>query len=516
MRKFLALILLTPMFSQAQFGVLDNDFDADGMASFEVGTQTYNYGYDVAVQQDGKILVLGETELQQPVGVTSFIFRLFPDGTIDQSFGQNGVSLLQDIYARKMAIQADGKIVAVGSGMFNNSHAISFARLNGDNGYYDNSFGVGGSYFIPHPFGSELYDVAIQDDGKIVAAGRTTESDTDVLIVRLTEDGIEDNSFSFDGKVVTDVNDVDEARSLIIGDDGKITIAGIAEEEIGNFINRYSVLIRYNSDGSLDPNFGTNGILVPDFIDAAALNDIVFGESDKMYACGLIVGATDEDVLIAKFNSDGSFDNAFGVGGFTRTDVGGDDDEGVELVYQPDGRILIAAKAIQTGQSVGAMVRHNDNGLYDPSFGNIGIVTTSVGVGNSFESMVLQDDLKILCIGTEMDINFDTKASIARYTSGMNVGIGKLEASTGSTLVYPNPITDNTATVEFELGHTQDVSIQLFDLSGKLITTLQTETKMMAGKHAQSFRLPKIATGQYLLRLITEKGDVGVKISVSQ
>lgn len=514
MKKLFTLLLFLPFLASAQYGVLDNDFDADGMASFEVGTQTYNYGYDVAVQQDGKILVLGETELQQPVGVTSFIFRLFPDGTIDQSFGQNGVSLLQDIYARKMAIQADGKIVAVGSGMFNNSHAISFARLNGDNGFYDSSFGVGGSYFIPYPFGSELYDVAIQDDGKIVAAGRTTESDTDVLIVRLNEDGTEDNSFSFDGKVVTDVNDVDEARSLIIGDDGKITIAGIAEEEIGNFINRYSLLIRYNSDGSLDPNFGTNGILVPDFIDAAALNDIVFGESEKMYACGLIVGATDEDMLVAKFNSDGTFDNSFGPGGFTSTDIAGDDDEGVELVFQPDGRILIAAKAIQTGQSVGAMVRHNDNGLYDPSFGNIGIVTTSIGVGNSFESMVLQDDLKILCVGTEMDINFDTKASVARYTSGMNVGIGDVDAYIGSTLIYPNPVTDRSITIEYELKESQSISLGLFTTQGKLISQLQPSTQRQTGQHVETHQIPDLPAGQYLLKLGSNEEAVTVQLQV--
>lgn len=515
MKKLSLLItLLFPFLTNAQHGVLDPDFDADGIASFEIGNQGYTDGYDIAVQQDGKILVLGETELQNPINEASYLLRLFPDGSVDPSFGQNGIVLLDDVFARQMTIQPDGKIVVVGAGEFNNSDAIAFARLNGTDGSKDVSFGVNGTYFIPFPQGSFLMDVALQSDGKILAVGFTTESDTDVLLVRLNQDGTPDNMFSFDGVVKTDVNSVDEARGLVIGDDGKITIVGTTEELIGNFTNRLALLIRYNPDGSLDNSFGTNGILIPDFVDAAVLNDITWGESGKMYACGIVDDATDEDFLVAKFNIDGTFDMSFGGSGFEKADFDGDDDEAKELVYQPDGRILAVGDAVILG-SAGAMVRFNADGTYDQTFGNGGFVTTSIDIGNVYEAVALQEDLRILTVGRSITQTFDEKANVARYTSGMNVGIEEVEASIGSTLIYPNPITDNHLTVEYELTSKQTVSIEFVDLYGKFISVLQPEAEEAVGSYQKQLDLGNVPSGNYLLRLRTDKGAVTVKVTVS-
>ncbi|MCB9190168.1 MAG: T9SS type A sorting domain-containing protein [Flavobacteriales bacterium] len=503
---FTLLIFLTPLAGFSQYGVLDSDFDADGIRSFEIGNLGVTRAYDVAVQPDGKIIVLGETELPQPAGLSSFVIRLFPDGSTDQSFGVNGaVAIAGNL--RQMTIQPDGKIVLVGAGEFNNTDAVAFVRLNGADGSTDASFGVSGSYYMPFPQGSFLMDVALQSDGKIVAAGFTTESDTDVLLVRLTQDGTPDNTFSFDGVVKTDASGIDLGSALVIGADGKITVAGAT--------NNDGLLIRYNVDGTLDNTFGNSGIAVQNLgIGSSLFNDVVNGEGDKMYVCGWFNGGPNKSFLVAKFNTDGTPDESFGSLGYSLDDLSlNDDDEAMELVYQPDGRVLVVGDAVITG-SVGAMIRFNADGSYDQSFGNGGFVTTSIGVGNVYEAVALQEDLKILTVGRSITQTFDEQATVARYTSGMNVGIGEIDAYIGSTLIYPNPITNNLVTVEYELKSDETVSIELFDLSGKMIAQLQPSIHQKAGSYQKTLVLPRLSSGNYLLNLNTEKGSVSVRATL--
>jgi hypothetical protein len=97
----------------------------------------------------------------------------------------------------------------------------------------------------------------------------------------------------------------------------------------------------------------------------------------------------------------------------------------------------------------------------------------------------------------------------------MNVGIEEVEASIGSTLIYPNPITDNHLTVEYELTSKQTVSIEFVDLYGKFISVLQPEAEEAVGSYQKQLDLGNVPSGNYLLRLRTDKGAVTVKVTVS-
>ena len=508
------------MLTNAQYGVLDNDFDADGIATFGVGPDGNDTGYDVEVQQDGKILFLGTTTT--PEGLATFVVRLFPDGSIDQSFGLNGaVFLISGSFesdCREMVIQPDGKIVMVGAGLLNGVYGVLVARLNAADGSLDSSFGINGMLHIPYASDSYLQDVALQSDGKIVAAGFSIGPDTDVLVVRLTEDGFLDDTFSFDGKVETDVNDVDVAQALVIGNDGKVTIAGASESQVGMFTLTEGLLIRYNSDGTLDNTFDTNGIIAHDINGYTVFNDIAMTGSGSIYTCGVATpsGSSDDDLLIAKFSSDGQFDTDFSTDGYDLYDFAGatSEDFANELILQPDGKVLLVGGRDEASDDVAGLVRYNDNGLNDITFGSSGEVTTPIDNQSAFEAVALQPDLKIVAFGTSLDIT-GTKAAVARYTSGMNVGIGEVEASIGSTLIYPNPITDNTITVEYELTSDETVSISLFDLNGRLISTLQSEIEEAKGVYQKQLSIPSVASGSYLLNLETEKGTVSVRLSVN-
>lgn len=519
MKKLVLLTtLLVPLFANAQYGMLDLNFDADGIASFNVGPDGNYTGYDVAVQEDGKILLLGTASTSE--GTAAVIVRLFPDGTVDASFGQNGsffiVGLDVQSDGRAMTIQPDGKIVIVGAALVNSDFGVVAIRLNGTDGSLDLSFGNGGFAVIPASGDSFLFDVEIQPDGKIVAAGFDDGTEGNVLVVRFNQDGSPDDTFSFDGKVVTDVNNEDVAWGLVIGNDGKITVAGASQSLIGMLTNTEALLVRYNTDGTLDNDFGTNGVMLYDLNGYAEFLDIEMTGSGSMYVCGVAqtFGSTDDNMLIAKLNNDGSFDQSFSMDGYDIYDFSGTDDQANELVLQPDGRILMVGSRDDAMNDAAALVRYNDNGLRDQTFGTNGVVVTEIDEQSVFEAVALQSDLKIIGFGTSLESG-DTKAAIARYTSGMNVGIGEVEAAIGSTLIYPNPITNNTVTVEYELNQDQKVSISLFDVSGKLVSTLQSKVKQAKGVYQKQLSIPSLSNGTYLLNLETELGSVSVRLNVN-
>ena len=509
----LLIALLFPLMSAAQFGTLDNNFDADGFLTYDVGSSSYTTGYDVAIQADGKILLLGTTNT--PLGLAPYVIRLFPDGSSDLSFGVNGGSALivnnAEYDARQMLVQPDGKLVLVGGGVNDGVSGVVVMRLNGVDGFLDATFGTDGVVHIPYPEDSYLFDLAIQPDGKIVAVGYSTESDIDLLAVRLNADGTLDNTFSFDGKVVTDINDGDGGQAVVIGNDGKITVAGISFTESGSD----ALLVRYNTDGTLDSTFGANGIVLHEFSSGNSdLQDIVLTATGSMYACGLAEGTGDNDFLVAKFNTDGTLDNTFAMHGFDRMDIANSDDLANELLVQPDGRILAVGYSSVAGDYSSAMLRYNTNGLLDPTFGNLGQVVTSTFDDESLlEAVTLQADLKIVVAGSSQ-AGMTNKGLVARYLSGMNVGIGEVSASIGSTFVYPNPITNNSITIEYELKTDERVSIDLLDVTGKRIGVLQQELEESANRYQKTLQLPVVNSGSYLLRLNTLNGSVTVKLNV--
>ena len=172
MKKLVLLApLLFPLFASAQFGMLDPNFDADGIATFDVGPEGTYTGYDVAVQEDGKILFLGTAPTSE--GVAAVVVRLFPDGSVDPSFGQNGSYFLIGANiqtdGRAMAIQPDGKIIIVGAAEVNSEFGVVAIRLNGTDGSLDVGFGNGGFALMSVSGDAMFLDVEIQADGKIVA-----------------------------------------------------------------------------------------------------------------------------------------------------------------------------------------------------------------------------------------------------------------------------------------------------------------------------------------------------------
>ncbi len=494
---------LSPM-TYSQPGTLDGDFDADGVLILNA-TAVLRSAAAVAQQTDGMLLVAGAGEIS--MNRIAFVARLNPDGSYDQNFGNAGLTTngfgAQDIVVKAMTLQPDGKILIAGTSVV--TEYLYFVSRFETDGSIDATFGVNGSTQVTVGTGLRiLSDMKLQSDGKIVIGGVVQNSDVDIALVRLNADGSLDNSFSFDGKVETNVNGSDELSALAIDSDGKILIAG------STLSNERSLLVRYNSDGTLDNTFGTNGKMEYDLSPAQeGFDDLFIDGQGRLLLAGLADNnSSGNDFLAVRTLSDGSLDLSFSFDGMVQTDFFGSNDEAAALVLQPDGKLLLTGSSQDGNRSI-ALVRYLGDGTLDTDFGTNGKVTTDVSTSSFAEDVIIQADGKIL-VGATSYLT-DYQGTLVRYISGINIGIGEVDTYIGSTLVFPNPITNDQVTIEYELKSNEMISIELFDLNGKIIALLQPSVRQQAGSYQQTFGLPGLSAGNYLMKLTTEKGAVSVK-----
>ena len=225
-------------------GDLDTTFDSDGKVTTAIGSGT-DRAFSVAIQSDGKIVVAG---LSNNGSNDDFaLVRYNTDGTLDTNFDSDGKVTTAigsgNEQALSVAIQSDGKIVAAGRSSNGSNDDFALVRYNTD-GTLDTTFDSDGKVTTAIGSGTETaYSVAIQSDGKIVAAGFSFNgSNNDVALVRYNTDGTLDTNFDSDGKVTTDIGSYnDYARSVAIQSDGKIVVAGFSN----NGSNDDFALVRY-------------------------------------------------------------------------------------------------------------------------------------------------------------------------------------------------------------------------------------------------------------------------------
>lgn len=285
------LVLLPWSVVFAAPGELDPSFDGDGVVLTDFGATTER-AVDTAIQSDGKIVAAGES------GGDFALARYNPDGSLDISFGGDGKVTtdfggVRDI-ADAVAIQSDGKIVAAGR-FFPRPYSDDFAlaRYNSD-GSLDTSFGVSGKVITNLGGADVIEDVAIQSDGKIVAAGFRLFPGWDFALARYNPDGSLDTSFGVNGVVLTDIGGSDIAFALAVQPaDGRYVAAGASESDtdsdfaLARYFGDQSVIIDIKPGSERNPiNLRSKGntpvaILTSDTFDATQVNweSVRFGPS---------------------------------------------------------------------------------------------------------------------------------------------------------------------------------------------------------------------------------------------
>jgi uncharacterized delta-60 repeat protein len=430
-------------------GSADTSFGTNGMVITDLASGSWDRLHDIAVQDDGRIVAVGSTATAVEPSVTNFaLVRYHPNGRQDHSFGSIGLVTtdfgFEDCVAKAVVLQPDGKIVVAGEAR-DGGYYVALARYCPD-GSLDITFGTGGLVITAEPlYWSYIFanDVELQSDGKIVIAGK---NGWDVGLFRYNCDGSLDATFGIDGKVITEFGSSSCAYSLALQPDGKIVAAGAARVSIGNDWGNNFILARYNNDGTLDISFGTDGkveTVVGESADgglpSARVEAVAIRDSGEIVAAGYAHSqqfgqsfAVFENIALAQYASDGSLDLGFGINGTILTEIPTHMNSNPQdvVVIQGDGKIVVAGYGdglTHLGYSDFMLARYNRDGSLDTSYGNGGIVITDIGAyppqhvfTNDFiTAIVQQEDGKIVAVGYSIQpgYNYTIDFALARYNS---------------------------------------------------------------------------------------------------
>lgn len=353
---------LTPAFSGQLLvvrlnpdGSLDDTFNGTG--TLMIGAFNESYGYDLFFQPDGKIVVVG-ARADLNFQFSMLALRLNADGSLDDSFGTGGFSEPEisaaDDFAYAVAPLPNGQMLLAGTatdGAFNNQPVV--VRLNAD-GSIDQSFGDNGVASLPvSNQDNKFWNIGLQSDGRIVASGHIDQGLTgggqfnqDVLVARFTADGQLDAGFGTDGTVVKPISTelIESAFAMVLGPDDEVFLGGYTTLPDFSFD---AFVMKLGADGSDDAAFGTGGLAIFDNAAQDVFTGLALQPDGKLLACGTSGGFffDPRDQLVARYTVGGALDNSFDLDGFSLYSVAGNFDEANAITLQADGKIVTAGKA---------------------------------------------------------------------------------------------------------------------------------------------------------------------------
>lgn len=468
----ISIAALLPFSAFSQYGILDETFSDDGKVITDASGFTDNVA-DVTVLQNGSIIVTGYSTYTDPDNETTTeipsAIQYKVDGTLDSAFCDTGILVLaQSSYANSyftcVRQQSNGQLVFFGN------HHSDFLLLRVDpDGNPDDSFDGDGKVITDisgsYDFGNSMI---IQSDGKIACVGKSLVGNLfQPIIARYNSDGSLDNSFGTGGVVLFPTASVSNFTDLKQQADGKL-IAGGYELDTTTLQNIY-LLVRFNTDGSVDNTFGTNGKVNLDFFGGSNqyCNKLALQDDGKIIAAGRVYVISGE-ACVARFNTDGSLDTTLQGTGKAVFTWGVLFSNVTDCFVQPDGKIVLTGyKSDGLTDESFALMRLETDGDIDYTFGTDGLVTTQFnGVALSTCSTI-QDDGKIVAAGYNAD-----DACTGRFTSGLFTGVYALAKSpTLDMSLYPNPANQLT-TLSFSLPEQSNVEISIYNNMGEKVQTV--------------------------------------------
>ena len=484
-------ILATTVMVSAADSDLDPSFDGDGIVTTDHGEfEQFN---DIAIQPDGKIVAAGHSGIfhgstQEPLSM--MIARYNADGSLDATFGSGGI-VTTDIgtYAKAwtVAIQADGKILIGGRSGSIFEADFTLVRYN-PNGSLDTSFGTGGIVITSFGAFSQIEDVAIQPDGKIVVTGDapsfgTSTSLSIFTMARYNTDGSLDATFDGDGvsQAVPDGFPLSPAivpQAMALQADQKIAVAGfcVIDSSLKFCVSRY------NSNGLLDNTFDSDGLVMTDFDSSFGgfANDLSIQPDNKIVASGQSFSPSGVIPALARYNPNGSLDTSFDSDGRV-TMPNSVQFESTAFALQSNGKMVIVGRDFSLlFNSAIAVACFNSDGSMDETFGSGGILTTPVGTGSSAAfAVAIQTDGRIVAGGYS---NFTagleailSDFALVRYGEVVNhpPNVTITGPASGSTFAVNTPV-NFTGTFSDDPGdtHTVEWSFESITQPGKIVVTV--------------------------------------------
>jgi uncharacterized delta-60 repeat protein len=357
-------------------GSFDTSFGTNGRVittfpEYQANTMVVN---DIAILPNGKIVAVGSGAQPSPFGIGSrtslFVVVYNSDGSINTTFENDGkfVSPAGGLRTsgEAIAVQPDGKFLVAGYGGGAVKGTVPYKLLlyRFSAAGLDSTFFNGGTAVIQIP-GMQVrsHSIAIQPDGKIITGGAVLNNNNDSQVIglnlyRYLANGTPDASFGNNGLVAITDGIFNEATAVLAQSDGKI----VAVSSVGLGNNKDFALLRFNSDGSPDTLFGTNGkviTVVSNLSDVARAG--VLEPNGKIIVAGFSSNSSAASVpqpALVRYDTKGTLDPTFGVGGIASVPAGL---ALHDVRLQPDGKIL-------AGAGFFTVVRYLNNGMRDYDF----------------------------------------------------------------------------------------------------------------------------------------------------
>lgn len=488
-------------------GSFDTSFNGDGKTEIFIENQSNDGAQKSILLSDGKLMVFGSTfsannYFTNPDRSPSII-RINPDGTLDSSFDNDGKLILnQQGIISEAKVLLDNKIILIAESRFGgNSRLI---KLNYD-GSLDTSFGTNGIATPLLSLNGLLYrNLLIMEDGKIMISGSYNTSSTSfLLLARLNNDGTIDTSFGNNGYVgVLGQNRLDgynyNPQCLEKTNDGKFIIGGSLDNS-GDFYLYRTIVCQLNADGTTDNSFDGDGLFTIDFptnvIDY--MYDMKFQNDGKILA---IVNSNNSLDLrnfgLFRITQNGELDATFGTNGIVMTDVGSSESFGLCLNLSAANQDIYAAGRSTITTTDFTLLKYNPNGTLNTNFGTNGIITTDFYNTNEGIASIEITANSLYAIGSSSSLSSNTSNdfAVAKYHS---TTLSSADFNTESTIeVYPNP---TTGIVYLNKSHSK---CQVFSIEGRLITTEFSTGQVDLGD---------AANGIYLFHLYDSDGNLKIQ-----
>ncbi|MBV9894677.1 MAG: hypothetical protein JO020_10940 [Chloroflexi bacterium] len=428
-------------------GTVDTSFGNSGSVVIRAAQRSF-VANTLALQNDGKVVLAGLTSDIDTGTIQLALARYNPDGTPDAGFGSSGIVSTSvgdaGAQANSIAVQPDGKLVVAGT-LYSRggSDALLVARYTSD-GAPDGRFGLSGISATPvGTAASSAAAVALQQDGRIVAVGTAfanAATDDDFALVRFTPDGQLDPTFGQNGVVITDLTpadaespSLDHATAVALQPDGRIVVGGFTRGETQAF-----AVVRYTADGVPDSTFGARGLVkIP--AREPQVSAITLLPSGALALAGS--AASNErgtaPFALLRLRADGAPDTSFGQDGLVTTDFDGSRSGARAVAVQPNGRLVTGGAKFGAPSASGdalpesgfALARYNADGSLDRSFGTNGRATSKLGDAGAVPvALAVQPDGKIVAAGL---VFFQVPTSPSQTVSMMPLALAATAALAG-------------------------------------------------------------------------------------
>jgi uncharacterized delta-60 repeat protein len=501
----LFLFLATSLFAQTP-GTLNIDFSQDGWDDSVYGN---NNGFNInktIIQPDGKILVCAEASFSNE-GHQAVILRYHPNGTVDTTFGEgDGVVRSKNdpninLYTRAngMAIQNNGKIIVAGDQFYNSERIF---RLHAD-GTLDSTFGTDGVIDMNRPNSEFIYHVAVQSDNKIIVCGKESRFvnsviEPHVFLWRFTADGVLDATFGNEGIVSYNSNAWLGAfetymviNDLIILPDDKIVV----NQSFTKFPNSFVMLRKFNANGTSDDSFGTNGEVLKS--EAISEGNYKYSSSSIQEDGGIISSFTEYNAIdlnytesLFRVNTSGELDPSLNI------------NLGNPTNFPPFTQIIVSGnqfyyfkKVNQEGSSFDQIQAYDLSGNPITTFGNNGIaIIDQNSIPTSYPADAAVTALGNIYLASSITDPDNSEnllfllSNIIGYENNLSIH-NTLQPET--IHVYPNPTSGITSISTLE--NVVINKIEVIDLLGKTIVVKDENTSQID--------LSDMTQGMYLFKI---------------